>query len=287
MKRHIYLSAMFVTTILSSLSCSSNINIVLEPDADATTTVATKETTYAQMAKKGAMEEACNSSPSEWKLKSHYKVTDQVDLFDGVTLNGWKAASGNVPQGWIVEKGLLRLVAPENGDDLITIDSYDAFICSFEWRFGRSCNSGIKYKIERQNDQAWVGLEYQIQDDANVDDGKIDDRKIASLFDVLPAMKSSKVDDFPPPTSDAPSGSFRRGQIIVAGSHIEHWIDDECVLSFEIGSDEWNEAKKSSKFKNQNNFGLIESSPILLQCHGYPIDFRNITLKKLIPITDK
>ena len=287
MKRHLCLSIMFVTTILSSLSCSSNTNIVLEPDADATTPVATKENAYAQTAKKDAIEEACDSSHNEWKLESHYKETDQVDLFNGVTLDGWKAASGNVPQGWIVEKGLLRLVDPENGDDLITTGSYDSFICTFEWRFGRSCNSGIKYKIERQNDQAWVGLEYQIQDDANVDDGKINDRKIASLFDVLPAVNSSKTDDFPPPTTDAPSGSFRRGKIIVAGSHVEHWIDDECVLSFEIGSDEWNAAKKDSKFKNQKNFGLVESSPILLQCHGYPVDFRNITLRKLIPIADE
>ena len=33
-------------------------------------------------------------------------------------------------------------------------------------------------------------------------------------------------------------------------------------------------------------FGQIESSPILLQSHGYPIDFRNLKLQRLEPISD-
>ena len=286
MKSYPFLSLTFVTAILSSLSCTRNSNIVIEPDVDVVSTIVIEENANSQTTK-AQLDGAHEPSSREWKLESHYKETGQINLFDGTTLNGWKSASEGAPKGWIVEDGLLRLIDPKDGEDIITDKSYGAFICSFEWRIGRNCNSGVKYKIERSNDKTWVGLEYQIQDDANVDDGRIDDRKIASLFDVLPAMKSSKTEAFPSPTTDNPSGNFRRGKIIVAGSHIEHWLDDERVLSFEIGSDEWNEAKKESKFRNQHNFGLIESSPILLQCHGYPIDFRNITLKMLIPIADE
>ena len=140
---------------------------------------------------------------------------------------------------------------------------------------------GVKYKIEQPNGKGWIGLEYQIQDDAHVEDGKIEDRKIASLFDVLPASPSSKADAYPAPAEVAPSGEFRSGTIVVAGNHIEHWIDGEKVLSFNVGSDKWNAAKADSKFKNQKNFGLVVSSPILLQCHGYPVEFRNLKLQKL------
>lgn len=124
-------------------------------------------------------------------------------------------------------------------------------------------------------------MEYQIQDDAHVEDGKVNNRKIASLFDVFPAKESSQASNYPPPLTREPNGDFRQGKIVVFGNNVEHWIDGEKVLEFTIGSNEWNGAKSQSKFKNQKNFGLIATSPILLQAHGYPIDFRSIRIQTL------
>ncbi len=284
MTRNVALYAILVLTAFSSFSCVREGNVVLELDSDVAPTadkeanISDRETNNIILTKTTA------DAPNEWNLESHYDVSEAFELFDGNTLDGWIDARGGAPKGWIVEDNILRLVNPENGNDIITSQSFDSFIFTFEWRLGRGCNSGVKYKIER-SENGWIGLEYQIQDDANVEDGIINDRKIASLFDVLPAVPSSKAGDYPLPTEIAPIGDFRQGKIIVAGSHVEHWLDDECVLRFEIGSSEWNDAKRDSKFKNRQNFGLVESSPILLQCHGHPVDFRNLKIQKLRPVS--
>lgn len=214
-------------------------------------------------------------------LEDHYNISEVKQLFNGIDLTGWVNETNTTPQGWVVENGLLRLVDPINGKDLLTQESFTNYILTFEWRFGKKCNSGVKYKIEQPNQRGWIGLEYQVQDDANVEDGKIANRKIASLFDVFAAKESSKSSLYATPKSDKPTGEFRKGKIVVYENQIEHWIDDEKVLSFTIGSAEWNHAKAQSKFKNQKNFGLVAKSPILLQAHGYPIDFKTISIQTL------
>ena len=214
-------------------------------------------------------------------LESDYLASEPQALFNGKDLSGWVNETGGEPKGWTVESGLLRLVDPQNGGDIITDKSFINYILTFEWRFGTACNSGVKYKIEQPNGKGWIGLEYQIQDDANVPDGKIANRTIASLFDVFPARPSSKAERFPTPNTAEPSGDFRTGKIVVADNRVEHWIDGERVLAFTIDSNEWNAAKAKSKFKNQKTFGLVSESPILLQAHGSPIDFKSVTIQTL------
>lgn len=217
----------------------------------------------------------------EEDLETRYKASEVINLFNGKDLTGWVNESGASPQGWAVQDGLLRLVDPHGGRDLLTKESFSNYILTFEWRFGKECNSGIKYKIEQPNQRGWIGLEYQIQDDLNVDDGRIANRKIASLFDMLAAKESSQNSKYPAPITNEPSGDFRQGKIVVFENQVEHWLDGEKVLAFSIGTNEWEAAKKQSKYKTQKNFGLVSSSPILLQAHGYPIDFKSVTIQIL------
>lgn len=213
-------------------------------------------------------------------LESRFKFSEPRALFNGRDLNGWVGPTGDAPKGWVVQSQALCLTDPENGEDILTQESFQDYVLTFEWRFGRECNSGVKYKIQ-SNGKSWGGLEYQIQDDANVEDGKIAKRTIASLFDVLPAKKSSKAEEFPEPQNKEPCGEFRRGKIVVVGSQVEHWIDDELVLAFTIGDPEWTNAKNESKFKNSKNFGLTQNSPILFQAHGSPVEFKEIAIQTL------
>ena len=217
----------------------------------------------------------------ETNLEDVNDFSSPRDLFNGENLDGWTSENGGEPQGWVAENGVLKLVDPSVAGDIITAETFDDYVFQFEWRFGRECNSGVKYKIVQPNGRGWLGLEYQIQDDANVEDGKIPSRKIASVFDVLPAQASLIADQYPAPTGAAPEGEFRKGKIVVVGDKVEHWIDDQRVLAFTIGSKEWNEGKAGGKFKNQKEFGLVKASPILLQAHGYPVEFRNLTIQTL------
>ena len=270
--------------LLSAVSCSRTPDYVLEPNispnlSNPSSSVSDEPTPTLQTLT--ASDEKTSSSILE-TLKENFTIFEPVDLLNGNSLENWRSLSGEEPNGWILENDILRLTNPQNGNDLVTKSSFSNFIFSFEWRIGLECNSGVKYKLTPHK-ESWVGLEYHIQDDAHVEDGKIENRKLASLFDILPARASSQSSQYPAPSQKEPLGEFRRGKILVVGNHVEHWLDDECVLLFEVGSPEWNEAKGKSKFKKIENYGKTEQAPILLQSHGYPVDFRNLTIQEITP----
>ncbi|MBR4832834.1 MAG: DUF1080 domain-containing protein [Thermoguttaceae bacterium] len=254
--------------------CGGESNLVVDPDSS---------TTFSEVASSSVSPSAAPAAVETLEIGGRrVAVGPKRALFNGENLDGWTNETGGAPgSGWQVADGLLRMVDPANGGDLLTKERFANYVFSFEWRFGRACNSGVKYKIEQPNGKGWVGLEYQIQDDANVEDGKIAKRRVASLFDVFPASETKSAASYPAPTDDAPNGEFRKGKIVVFENSVEHWLDGERVLAFTVGDDAWAAAKAESKYKKQATFGTAASSPILLQEHDYPIDFRNVEIQEL------
>ncbi|MBC8183285.1 DUF1080 domain-containing protein, partial [candidate division KSB1 bacterium] len=81
-------------------------------------------------------------------------------LFDGESLINWRGLGmESVPEGqWIIEDRQIKKVAKEdiplgkNGDpvpsgDLMTIEAYENFEFSIEWKASKGGNSGIKYNV--------------------------------------------------------------------------------------------------------------------------------------------
>ena len=283
MQRIVFFSAALLLALVASSCNSGDKTFVADPDYELGQSSPSQPADSAPLAVPST-HEAENVAPDQnATLESLCDASEPIALFDGESFAGWTDEAGGEPQGWVAEGGVLKIVDPANARDIVTADSYANYAFSFEWRFGRACNSGVKYKIVQPNGKGWLGLEYQVQDDANVEDGQVPDRRIASLFDVLPAAESSAAAQYPAPTDPAPSGEFRSGKIVVVGNRVEHWLDDQRVLAFTIGSEDWNAAKSDSKFKNHKDFGIVESSPILLQAHGYPVEFRNLEIRTLSP----
>src|SRR5262249_61637083 len=77
-------------------------------------------------------------------------------LFDGKTFNGWRGFhSDKVPEGWAVEDGCIKKMQAEGelgraGGDLITVDQFDNFEFSVEWKLSKGGNSGIKYLVSEK-----------------------------------------------------------------------------------------------------------------------------------------
>src|SRR5512145_841793 len=66
-------------------------------------------------------------------------------LFDGNTLNGWRNFGRDTLAGWTVDSGNL-LALGEGGDyanDIITLDEFENFELSLEWKTSVGGNSGI------------------------------------------------------------------------------------------------------------------------------------------------
>ena len=212
------------------------------------------------------------------------KAAGWRSLFDGKTLNGWRGFhSDKVPAGWAIEDGCIKKVPAQGelgqaGGDLITLDQFENFEFSIEWKLSKGANSGIKYLISESlppTGRSGVSFEYQVLDDENHPDAKAGiagNRTAGSLYDLIPASKAKKL---------KPMGEFNRTRIVVKGNHIEHWLNGVKVLEFERGGEKLKKHIAESKFKNTKGFGETAKGHILLQDHGDAVWYRNIKIRTL------
>jgi len=205
-------------------------------------------------------------------------------LFDGKTLTGWRGFhSQTVPGGWAIEDGCIKKLKKDGelgqaGGDLITVDQFQNFEFSVEWKLAKGSNSGIKYLVSEDlppKGKSGVSFEYQVLDDDNHPDAKLGingNRTAGSLYDLIPAVKNKKVN---------PIGQFNQTRIVVKGNHIEHWLNGIKTVEFDRTSDDYKKHLAESKFKDTKGFGEAQKGHILLQDHGDEVWYRNIKIREL------
>ncbi len=203
-------------------------------------------------------------------------------LFDGATSNGWVEVTGKPfpAHSWTIQDGCLKTLVKSDGfQDIRTVETFRSFELEFEWKLLENGNSGVKYLIQRYDDwsnkegrQARArGLEYQLVD-RNSPDASDPTRYTGALYSVLAT----------PSKEDWKIGAFNRSRIVVKSDHVEHWLNDAKVLSYEI-----TEPKVQSAIRNLLPKGsgpetpLIKESAISLQNHSSEAWFRNIRIRRL------
>lgn len=199
-------------------------------------------------------------------------------LFDGQSLDGWRGYKRPDATGsrWKVEEGFLTLPPNDGRDtrgarDIISKDTFEQFELAFEWRIANGGNSGVKYFILEDRDSA-IGHEYQLIDDERHADAKVGPhRQTAAFYDVLPAANR--------PTK--PAGELNTTRIVVRGKTVEHWLNGQRVLQYEMDSPAVRAAIERSKFKDIERFGKPQNGHILLQDHGDQVWYRNIKIRPL------
>jgi hypothetical protein len=200
-------------------------------------------------------------------------------LFDGKSPAGWRGFKKPAfpDRGWVIEDGWIKHLATngqdsQGGGDIVTVDTFDNFDLTFEWKVAPGANSGVKYLVTEDRSGP-IAHEYQVIDDERHPDAKIGPhRATAALYDVIPAPATKPL---------KPAGQINTGRIVVNGRHVEHWLNGVKVVDYELESPALMAAKAKSKFKDEPGWGTKIKGHILLQDHGDEVAFRNIRIREL------
>ena len=194
-------------------------------------------------------------------------------LFNGTDFDGWRGyrMQGAPKAGWEIKDGLLKTVPGVSGRQLITVEKFDDFEFSWEWKIARGGNNGIKYFVTEERPAA-PGHEYQMIDDNENEDGRsAPNQATASFYDVLA----------PSGARPNPVGEWNVSKVVVKGAHVEHWLNGQRVLEYEAGSDTLRQALSKSKFAAIKGLGAKIRGHIMLTYHHDECWFRNLKIREL------
>jgi hypothetical protein len=192
-------------------------------------------------------------------------------LFDGRTTAGWRGYHRqDMPAGWEVVDGALTRVA--EAGDIITLDQFTDFELALEWKISPGGNSGIFYRVTEEGDDGYFsGPEMQVLDDATHADGQSRLTSAGSAYGLYAA----------PAGVVRPVGEWNEVRIVVNGRHVEHWLNGQRVVSYELLSPEWEAKVKATKFAQWPEYGRASRGHVALQDHGDWVAYRNIRIREL------
>jgi hypothetical protein len=192
-------------------------------------------------------------------------------LFDGKTTTGWHAYQKKDVTGWTVVNG--ELTRTGQGGDLVTNDQYADFELSIDWKIAPKGNSGIFYRgLETEERIYYTAPEYQVLDnDGHPDAQNGPDRFAGANYDLIAPSKNVC----------HPAGQWNSTRIVVRGAHVEHWLNGEKVVEYELWTPEWKTLVANNKFKQWPSYGMAKTGHIALQDHGDTVAFKNIKLHLL------
>ena len=215
-----------------------------------------------------------NAPQKDNTLSKKERKEGWVLLFDGTTMNGWRAYKNKESEGWDVKNG--ELYCKEEGvkkrADLITNNKYENYELLIDWKIAPKKNSGIIYMVTEENAASYEsGPEYQLIDDLGYP-SKLSDKQLSgSNYDMhAPTAKVAR-----------PAGEFNQTKIVINKGHVEHWLNGTKVVDYQLWSPEWEQLKANSKWKDVKPYGMSKSGHIALQDHGGGVAFKNIKLKPL------
>ncbi len=199
-------------------------------------------------------------------------------LFDGQTTKGWHIYNRDTMAGWAVENDEFIALGQGgldgHGADIVTDEEFENFELSLEWKMSPGGNSGVFFNVVESPEYSAVyetGPEYQLIDDVGFPE-KLEPWQLSAANYAMhpPAKKAYK-----------PVGEFNLTRLVVNKGHVEHWLNGELIVAYDLWTPEWENLANTGKWKDFPGYGRAKKGKIALQDHGNQSWFRNIKIKRL------
>ena len=205
-------------------------------------------------------------------LTAEQKAAGWRSLFDGTSTSAWRGfRSQTFPAGWRIVDGVLTKTGEVS--DIVTKDEFENFELALDWNLSPGGNSGIFYRGTEEYDTIyWSAPEYQLLDDAGHEDGKNRLTSAGAAYALYPSRAGIV----------KPGGQWNSTLIVVNGNTVQHWLNGQRLLEYELGSPDWEAKVKASKFAPYPNYGRAKSGHIAIQGdHTGMLSIRNVRIRVL------
>ncbi len=215
---------------------------------------------------------ACASAPAAPNGAPSPSMTPAPGTYSLQALSAWRGyKSAIVPQGWLVVDG--TITKEGEAEDLVSREQYGNFEFSLDWKLAPGGNAGIFYRgTEEYEHIYWSAPEYQLLDDPGHPDGRNRLTSAASAYGLYA----------PPAGVVKPAGQWNSTRIVARGNHIEHWLNGQKVVEYELFSPDWEAKVKASKFGEWPHYGRSPRGYIGIQGdHTGLLSLRNMQVTVL------
>jgi hypothetical protein len=215
---------------------------------------------------------AVSTSSGATTLTAEQKAAGWRSLFDGTSTSAWRGyRSQTFPTGWSIVDGVLT----KSGEvaDIMTRDQFGDFELALDWNLSAGGNAGIFYRGTEEYDHIyWSAPEYQLLDDAGHPDGKSRLTSAGAAYALYPS----------PAGIVKPAGQWNATLIVVNGNRVQHWMNGQKLLEYELGSPDWEAKVKMSKFVEYPKYGRATRGYIGIQGdHAGVLSIRNVRIREI------
>ena len=215
---------------------------------------------------------ASNTAAESASVTAEQSAAGWRPLFEGTSLSGWRGyKEQTVPAGWSLANGVVTKTGSAN--DIITRDQFGNFELAFDWKLATGGNAGVFYRGTEEYDHIyWSAPEYQLLDDANHPDGKSRLTSAGAAYALYPS----------PAGVVKPANEWNSSLLVVNGNRVQHWLNGQKLLEYELGSPDWQAKVKASKFVAYPNYGRAARGYIGIQGdHDGTLSIRNMRIREI------
>jgi len=217
-------------------------------------------------------ESANASTTGATTLTAEQRAAGWRPLFDGTSTAAWRGyKTQTMPAGWRIVDGVLTKTGAV--EDIVTRDQFGNFQLALDWKLSPGGNSGVFYRGTEEYDHIyWSAPEYQLLDDAGHPDGKSRLTSAGADYALYPS----------PPGVVKPADQWNSTLIVVNGNSVQHWLNGQKLLEYELGSADWVAKVKASKFSAYPNYGKAARGYIAIQGdHDGALSIRNVRIREI------